>query len=86
MTKIDCTKCVNRGRSVPGAQESYCSHCIHGAPWRRDYYDEGPSGGVTHPNCDGCACGWPVRDGEHVGPSGRTRLVCTANRYKDSDK
>jgi ribosomal protein L37E len=83
---IDCTKCVNRGRAIPGADESYCSHCVYGTPWRRDYYDEGPVGGVAHSNCDGCACGWPVRGGLHVSPSGRTALGCTANRYKAADK
>lgn len=78
---IDCTKCVNRGRAIPGAQENHCENCIHAQSWRRDYYDEGPSGGTAHPSCDGCSCGWPVRDGLHVSPSGRTSLACTANRY-----
>ena len=81
MTKIDCTKCVNRCRSVPGAQESYCSHCIHGAPWRVDHYDEGPVGGVPNNNCDGCARGLPVVDGLHR-DNGRASMACTANRYK----
>ena len=83
---VDCSKCVNRGRAIPGAEESYCENCIHWGAWLRDYYDEGPAGGTAHPNCDGCACGWPVRDGVHISTKGRARLGCTANRYKDSDK
>lgn len=41
---VDCKKCVNRGRAVPRAQESYCSHCIHGTPWKKDYYKPSPDG------------------------------------------
>lgn len=83
---VDCTKCVNRGAAITGGYESYCENCIHGAKWKRDYYDEGPRGGKAHPNCDGCACGWPVRDGAHISPSGRSSIGCTANRYKGTDK
>lgn len=48
---IDCTKCVNRGRSVPGAQESYCSHCVHGSPWKKDHYK---------PSHHGLPDGWSI--------------------------
>ena len=78
---VNCIKCVNRGRVNGYSQESFCSGCIHeGQTWRTDYYDEGPTGGESHKNCDGCARLLPVVGGLHRDELGAVQ-TCTADRY-----
>lgn len=60
---IDCAKCVNRGRVIPGADESYCSNCTHGSPWKKDYYKPSP---------DGIPSGWRI---ERLGDD--RMVICT---------
>ena len=77
---VNCIKCVNRGRVRGLSQESYCSGCVHGTPWKKDYYSEGAVGGVPHKNCDGCARDLPVIDGIHR-DGNKAVMTCTAKRY-----
>jgi hypothetical protein len=77
---VDCKRCVRRGVAVGGSQDTYCSMCVHGQPWKPDYYSEGPTGGLPSKNCEGCVRDLPVIGGAHY-ESGRPILVCTASRY-----
>ena len=39
----NCNTCANRGLVNGESQESYCSGCVHGTPWKRDHYMESPT-------------------------------------------
>lgn len=77
---VDCSKCVRRGKVNGLSQESYCSGCVHGTPWKKDFYSEGPSGGIPNKNCDGCARDLPVINGLHI--ADRERFACTSHLYR----
>ena len=37
---VDCNKCENKGRANGLSQETFCESCIHGEPWKKDYFVE----------------------------------------------
>ena len=78
---IDCTKCARRGQVNGLSQESYCSSCIHGTPWKKDHYSEHPSGTYAHKQCDGCARSLRIVDGLHRDDDEKPVQACTSHLY-----
>lgn len=71
---IDCNKCVNRGKVNGLSQESYCSGCIHGDRWKKDYYVEN--------QCDGCNAGiYKDVQGMHRDEDSNPVMVCQEHKY-----